>query len=181
MYNIKTSFIMKSYINFSKLAVTTLVASSLFVACSDEISENTIDTQYIANTGSIKSAGQAVDLGLPSGTKWANMNVGATSESDNGILFLWGDVTGTKMLADDATTYTDVTPQTSLSDLFDLYKGDDVKTGFICDTTNVVKLSEPMMIDLTFIGDTIGLDSLAQAQIDAQKMTSPGCRMRTGD
>lgn len=172
MYNIKTSFIMKSYINFSKLAVTTLVASSLFVACSDEISENTIDTQYIANTGSIKSAGQAVDLGLPSGTKWANMNVGATSESDNGILFVWGDVTGTKMLADDVTSYTDVTPQTSLSDLFDLYKGDDVKTGFICDTTNVVKLSEPMMIDLTFIGDTIGLDSLAQAQIDAQKMNT---------
>ena len=98
---------MKNFKNYSIIAITALIVSILFAACSEEISENTIDTQYIANTGSIKSAGQAVDLGLPSGTKWANMNVGATSESDNGILFLWGDVTGTKMLADDATTYTD--------------------------------------------------------------------------
>ena len=26
----------------------------------------------------------AVDLGLPSGTKWANMNIGASSPSDDG-------------------------------------------------------------------------------------------------
>ncbi|MBQ4388766.1 MAG: hypothetical protein II824_02175 [Bacteroidales bacterium] len=35
-----------------------------------------------------------VDLGLPSGTKWANMNLGAISESDWGNSFSWGDVTG---------------------------------------------------------------------------------------
>ena len=32
-----------------------------------------------------------VDLGLPSGTLWATMNVGATSESDYGSYFQWGD------------------------------------------------------------------------------------------
>ena len=32
-----------------------------------------------------------VDLGLPSGTLWATMNVGATSESDYGNYFQWGD------------------------------------------------------------------------------------------
>jgi len=36
---------------------------------------------------------KAVDLGLPSGTKWANMNVGATTETDYGDYFAWGEVT----------------------------------------------------------------------------------------
>ena len=33
-----------------------------------------------------------VDLGLPSGLKWATMNVGATSETDYGSYFQWGDI-----------------------------------------------------------------------------------------
>lgn len=37
---------------------------------------------------------KAVDLGLPSGLKWANMNVGATSETDAGLYFQWGDTVG---------------------------------------------------------------------------------------
>ena len=34
-----------------------------------------------------------VDLGLPSGLKWAKCNVGATSETDYGDYFMWGSVT----------------------------------------------------------------------------------------
>lgn len=37
---------------------------------------------------------ELVDLGLPSGTKWANMNLGALSETDLGNEFAWGDVNG---------------------------------------------------------------------------------------
>lgn len=170
MYNINTSVIMKSFMNYSKFAIATLITSSLFVACSDEISENTVDTQYIVNTGNIKNAGKAVDLGLPSGTKWADMNIGASSASDNGILFIWGDITGTQVMPSTATSYADVTAQTSVSDLFDLYKGDEEKTGYICDTTNVIKIVEPMLIDMSFIGDTVQLDSAAKAAIDAEKM-----------
>lgn len=33
----------------------------------------------------------AVDLGLPSGTKWANMNVGASSAEDYGDYYAWGE------------------------------------------------------------------------------------------
>ena len=33
-----------------------------------------------------------VDLGLPSGLKWAKCNVGATSEADYGSYFQWGDI-----------------------------------------------------------------------------------------
>ena len=161
---------MKSFLNYSKLAISTLIMSSVFVACSDEISENTCDIPYTANTSNIKSVGQAVDLGLTSGTKWASMNVGATSETDNGILFVWGDVTGTQLFANTATSYTDVKDATSVSDLFDMYKAAAAQTGTVCDTTNVSKVVEPMLIDLTFIGDTIGLDSLSRATIDAQKM-----------
>ena len=161
---------MKSFLNYSKLAIAMLITSSVFVACSDEITENSVDIHYTANTSNIKSAGQAVDLGLPSGTKWANMNVGATSESDNGILFVWGDITGSQMNATTPTSYLDVKAQTSLDDLFDLYKGADVKVGTICDTTNISKIVEPKLIDLSFIGDTTQLDSLSRATIDAQKM-----------
>lgn len=35
-----------------------------------------------------------VDLGLPSGTLWATMNVGANSVTDNGLYFSWGGTTG---------------------------------------------------------------------------------------
>ena len=36
----------------------------------------------------------AVDMGLPSGTKWANMNVGAERPEDYGLFFAWGETTG---------------------------------------------------------------------------------------
>lgn len=35
-----------------------------------------------------------VDLGLPSGTLWAKWNVGATSETDTGLYFAWGETQG---------------------------------------------------------------------------------------
>ena len=35
-----------------------------------------------------------VDLGLPSGTLWATMNVGASKPSDCGLYFQWGDTQG---------------------------------------------------------------------------------------
>ena len=37
---------------------------------------------------------EAVDLGLPSGTKWAAQNVGARKPSDAGFYFQWGDTKG---------------------------------------------------------------------------------------
>ena len=37
---------------------------------------------------------QTIDLGLPSGTLWANMNVGATTAEGAGLYFAWGETTG---------------------------------------------------------------------------------------
>lgn len=54
--------------------------------CADSI-ENTFE--YPQN-----ASGKAVDLGLPSGTLWADRNLDALDETDEGILFIWGDPTG---------------------------------------------------------------------------------------
>ena len=43
-----------------------------------------------------------VDLGLPSGLKWATCNVGATSSEQAGLYFAWGETTG--YTADDVTS-----------------------------------------------------------------------------
>lgn len=138
---------MKKLMNLSTLAIAALATSSLFVACSKEISDNTVDSPYTAQTGNISNAGQAVDLGLTSKTLWANKNVGASSESDNGVLFIWGDATGKKIDADNAVTYTDVTEATSISSLFGMYQGEKKTDGTICDTTNIVTTNQKKLID----------------------------------
>ena len=43
--------------------------------------EKTINTEY-------------VDLGLPSGLKWAKCNIGAETETDYGVYFQWGETSG---------------------------------------------------------------------------------------
>ena len=169
---------MKKILNFSKLAISTLIMSSLFVACSEEITENTVDTPYTANTGNIKTAGQAVDLGLPSGTKWANKNVGASSESDNGILFIWGDIAGNKIDADNDATYTNVKDATSVSNLFGMYKGDKKTDGLICDTTNVLTTNQKKLIDTSAITDDAerreAILDFVKAKLDEYESQSSG-------
>ncbi len=38
--------------------------------------------------------GEAINLGLPSGTLWANCNIGAASPEDYGLYFAWGETQG---------------------------------------------------------------------------------------
>lgn len=106
--------------NINKIVAATLIAGS-FVACSDEIENSSYGTPYTANTGSITSAGTAVDLGLPSGTKWADKNVGAANAQDMGLSFIWGDVTGTQLSAT-AETYS-VGKSIELKPYFEQFKG----------------------------------------------------------
>ncbi|MBQ7057647.1 MAG: hypothetical protein IJM84_06845 [Bacteroidaceae bacterium] len=60
-----------------------------FTSCGDD------DDTPIENLTPEGRAAVAVDLGLPSGTKWADRNVGATTKSDAGDYFAWGE-TSTK-------------------------------------------------------------------------------------
>ena len=48
-----------------------------------------------------------VDLGLPSGTKWATMNVGANNETDYGLHFAWGETQGYADASTKAFTWSD--------------------------------------------------------------------------
>ena len=157
---------MKKLMNLSKFAIAALVTSGLFTACSEKISENTVDTQYTAQTGNISNAGQAVDLGLPSGTLWANKNVGASSESDNGILFIWGDITGKKIDADKEGTYTNVTEATSMAELYNAFTHETHTDGQTCDTTNIVQISQAKLIDTSSLTDP---DEIQEAITDFLK------------
>ena len=44
---------------------------------------------------------EAVDLGLPSGRKWANMNLGANTPNESGLYFAWGETEGHEDGSDD--------------------------------------------------------------------------------
>ncbi|MBQ0119123.1 MAG: hypothetical protein KBS42_05120 [Bacteroidales bacterium] len=51
------------------------------------------DKGDVAYSG-LPSVAEFVDLGLPSGKMWAKCNVGAASETDPGLYFMWGDTEG---------------------------------------------------------------------------------------
>ena len=65
---------------------------------SDAIKKTYDVLYYIKPLGSMKILTTphyiAVDLGLPSGLKWANMNIGATKETDYGLYVQWGETVG---------------------------------------------------------------------------------------
>ena len=52
-----------------------------------------IITVSVTASSGTETPGEAVDLGLPSGLKWASMNVGASSPEDYGDYFAWGETT----------------------------------------------------------------------------------------
>ena len=56
--------------------------------------EKSVKCNYIAPPPPQHNGIEYVDLGLPSGTKWAKCNVGADSETDYGLYFAWGETEG---------------------------------------------------------------------------------------
>ena len=69
------------------------------------------------------TVGTAVDLGLPSGTLWADHNIGATNPEDYGDYYSWGE-TATKETYD-WSTYFDTNDD---GNTFGKYNNDDGKT-----------------------------------------------------
>ena len=72
--------------------------------CADLNEDGMVDVADIATAITVMANGeiqdfsptgvQAIDMGLPSGTKWANMNVGADKPEDYGLFFAWAETTG---------------------------------------------------------------------------------------
>lgn len=69
----------------STIASKTLVAGK---AC------RVVANEWADKTTGIEKSYEWVDLGLPSGLKWATMNVGATSVTDYGKYYAWGETKG---------------------------------------------------------------------------------------
>lgn len=100
-------------------ALTAICAGFTFVSCSKTIREISESTENLGNftntlvisdavtltlkTDSIRTDGMtpvvpaekhAVDMGLPSGIKWAAGNLGAVEETDPGLYYMWGETMG---------------------------------------------------------------------------------------
>ena len=85
-----------NYNNKSKLMkhlIETTDSSSLGFAEYDRLILDSTKNEIIYRGGVNTNGHSYVDLGLPSGTLWATMNVGATTETDYGDYFMWGETT----------------------------------------------------------------------------------------
>jgi len=81
---------------------------------------------------------EAIDLGLPSGTKWANMNVGASRPEEYGTYFAWGETLGKNSYTWDNYMCPEMTCGKSGDPVFDLVgdKADIAGTKFDAATMN---------------------------------------------
>lgn len=85
----------KNILNWMIIALMAFVCAGLAACGGDDSEPNPIPTPTDPVPPGTPSAGAvAVDLGLPSGTKWANMNVGATKPEEYGLYFAWGETVG---------------------------------------------------------------------------------------
>jgi len=81
-----------------------IMAGRLFSGKGDVNSDGNIDVADISTVIDIMAGkivipqapadAKGIDLGLPSGTLWANMNVGAKAQNEYGLYFAWGDTKG---------------------------------------------------------------------------------------
>lgn len=85
----------KSLSYFFAFLFVLLATSMITQGCAAKSSKNSKrETERISSNSDAKSGNELyVDLGLPSGTLWATMNVGATSPEDYGDYFAWGETT----------------------------------------------------------------------------------------
>ncbi len=70
------------------LFATAIAASLAFTACSDDDDDNKGDDSADAVEYDI----HAVDLGLPSGVKWSDQNLGANAPEEYGNYYAWGAI-----------------------------------------------------------------------------------------
>ena len=77
----------------------------------DDIQRAVFETAFVNPAGTVATA---VDLGLPSGVKWASWNLGATKSEEYGGYYGWGDVTGQKT-STDVDDYPSSTPPAEIS------------------------------------------------------------------
>ena len=86
---------MKKNLFFLLIVVVSMFTTISFTSCGGDDDNDNTPSDGGSDMTEVGRAAVAVDLGLPSGTKWADRNVGATTKSDAGDYFAWGE-TSTK-------------------------------------------------------------------------------------
>ena len=74
------------------IKVRAVGAGTCDVTVNDSGTGETATVAVTVTNGSDMSPGEAIDLGLPSGTLWASCNVGATKPEEYGLYFAWGEL-----------------------------------------------------------------------------------------
>lgn len=85
-----------------------ILSAIIFASCSGVDEENTVN------------GFEYVDLGLPSGTKWATCNIGAKSPESAGSYFAWGEIS--------ESNYTEAECETCNLSVADLTKHEIIKS-----------------------------------------------------
>ena len=76
------------------ITVKAIAAGTCAITVNDSQTGETARVEVTVTAPAPPAGVKAVDLGLPSGTLWANMNVGATSPQESGLYFAWGETEG---------------------------------------------------------------------------------------
>ncbi|MBP5419741.1 MAG: hypothetical protein J6Y72_08040 [Bacteroidales bacterium] len=92
------------------VALSVNAMSQVLTVWKNNLDVYNVETSYIDsvtfNKKSISGeAANVVDLGLPSGLLWRSLNLGATSRTDAGDYFAWGETEGKTSFADSNTKY----------------------------------------------------------------------------
>ncbi len=93
----------------SRLSLLIVAMSMLFASCEKESGSETNQPEGGNNNpevaGNTINGHEYVDLGLPSGLKWATCNIGATNPEDFGNYYAWGETsTKNEYLENNCTT-----------------------------------------------------------------------------
>lgn len=91
----------------NKVIVHANGVGSSTITVTDTESEQAVSVTFMVKQSgySSEAAGNAIDLGLPSGTKWASCNVGATSPEEYGGYYAWGETEEKDYYSNDTYAY----------------------------------------------------------------------------
>lgn len=75
---------------------TLFLIFSIFIIISGNSNGSVASKNNVSSTTGTLNGHDWVDLGLPSGTKWATCNIGATKSEDYGYYYAWGETKSKK-------------------------------------------------------------------------------------
>lgn len=96
---------MKKKLFLVSLLLGLVVSGMTLVSCGGDDINPSSGSGSSGGNGKAPKGVKAVDLGLPSGTLWANMNVGATTEEGSGYSYAWGETEPQSSRTNIANTY----------------------------------------------------------------------------